>query len=36
MASVKDGKDMTSDTEIPILTYIIYKSISAFKLYSNY
>ncbi|CDW80527.1 UNKNOWN [Stylonychia lemnae] len=36
MANIKDNKEMTFDEEINMLTYVVYKSISAFKLYSNY
>ncbi len=36
MASLKDDREMTFDEEMSMLTYVISKSISAFKLYSNY
>jgi len=36
MASVKDNREMTFDEEMSMMTYIVSKSISAHKLYSNY
>lgn len=36
MASIKDGREMTFDEEITMVTYVVAKSVSAFRLYSNY
>ena len=36
MACQKDDAQATADDEIPMLIYVVSKSISAFKLYSNF
>lgn len=36
MASIKEGREMTFDEEIQMLTYVITKSTSSQKLYSNF
>ena len=36
MACAKDGAQATAEDEIPMLTYVVSKSISCFKLYSNF
>lgn len=36
MASTRDDGQATAEDEIPMLIYVVSKSISAFKLYSNF
>jgi Vacuolar sorting protein 9 (VPS9) domain len=36
MASTKDNADVTADDELPMMIYVVSKSISAVKLYSNF
>lgn len=36
MGCVKDNKEMSFDEEINMVTYVVSRSVSAFKLYSNY
>jgi hypothetical protein len=36
MASLKEGRQMDVEIEIPMMTYVISRSISAVKLYSNF
>ena len=36
MASIKEGKQAAAEEEYNMLTYVVSKSISAFKLYSNF
>lgn len=36
MASLKENRQMTADDEIPMMQYVISRSISAVKLYSNF
>ena len=36
MASIKDDREMTAEEEIIMVTYVVSKSVSAFRLFSNY
>ena len=36
MASTKDDSQATAEDELPMMLYVVSKSISAFKLYSNF
>ena len=36
MASIKDDREMTFDEELVMVTYVVSKSVSAFRLFSNY